>query len=58
MNAMNNASDNAKALKKSLSTVYNRKRQASITNQIFEQFIKNAQEGLRGVAKIFLKAVQ
>jgi DNA-binding transcriptional regulator GbsR (MarR family) len=29
----------------------------SITNQIFEQFIKNAQEGLRGVAKIFLKAV-
>lgn len=30
----------------------------SITNQVFEQFIKNAQEGLRGVAKIFLKAVQ
>ena len=36
MNAMNSASDNAKALKKSLSTVYNRKRQASITNQILE----------------------
>jgi F-type H+-transporting ATPase subunit gamma len=36
MNAMNSASDNAKALAKSLTTTYNRKRQASITNQILE----------------------
>ena len=36
MNAMNSASDNAKDLKKKLSTVYNRQRQASITSQIIE----------------------
>lgn len=36
MNAMNSASDNAKSLGKALSTVYNRKRQAAITNQILE----------------------
>jgi F-type H+-transporting ATPase subunit gamma len=36
MNAMHSASDNAKQLSKSLSTVYNRKRQAAITNQILE----------------------
>jgi len=36
MNAMNSASDNAKELKKNLSTVYNRKRQAKITNEIIE----------------------
>jgi F-type H+-transporting ATPase subunit gamma len=36
MNAMNNASDNAKELKRTLTTLYNRKRQAAITNQIIE----------------------
>merc|ERR1719359_766902 len=36
MNAMNNASDNAKELQKNLSTVYNRIRQAKITNEIIE----------------------
>jgi F-type H+-transporting ATPase subunit gamma len=36
MNAMSNASDNANSLKKSLGSIYNRKRQASITNQILE----------------------
>jgi F-type H+-transporting ATPase subunit gamma len=36
MNAMNSASDNAKALKKSLNSTYNRKRQAMITGQIME----------------------
>lgn len=36
MNAMSSASDNAKSLGKSLATVYNRKRQAAITNQILE----------------------
>lgn len=36
MNAMSNASDNAKDLKKSLSTRYNRIRQAAITSQIIE----------------------
>jgi F-type H+-transporting ATPase subunit gamma len=36
MNAMNSASDNAKALKKSLTLTYNRKRQAAITSQIIE----------------------
>lgn len=36
MNAMNSASDNAKSLGKALSTEYNRKRQAAITNQILE----------------------
>ena len=36
MNAMSNASDNAKELKKNLSNLYNRKRQAKITNEIIE----------------------
>ena len=36
MNAMSNASDNAKELKKGLSNLYNRKRQAKITNEIIE----------------------
>jgi len=36
MNAMNAASDNAKALAKDLTTKYNRKRQAAITSQIIE----------------------
>jgi F-type H+-transporting ATPase subunit gamma len=36
MNAMNSASDNASALGKTLSQVYNRKRQAAITNQLIE----------------------
>lgn len=36
MNAMNSASDNAKQLGKSLTTAYNRKRQAAITSQIIE----------------------
>lgn len=36
MNAMNSASDNAAALKKSLTLQYNRKRQAAITSQIIE----------------------
>ncbi len=33
MNAMSSASDNAKDLKKKLSTTYNRKRQAKITSK-------------------------
>merc|ERR1711881_200046 len=36
MNAMNSASDNAAALRKTLSLVYNRQRQAAITNQLIE----------------------
>lgn len=36
MNAMNNASDNARDLKKNLTTVYNRNRQAKITGEILE----------------------
>lgn len=36
MTAMSNASDNAVDLRKSLSTVYNRKRQAKITGEILE----------------------
>jgi len=36
MNAMNSASDNAAELRKTLSLVYNRRRQAAITNQIIE----------------------
>jgi F-type H+-transporting ATPase subunit gamma len=36
MNAMNSASDNARDLKKKLSTIYNRKRQAKITSEIIE----------------------
>jgi F-type H+-transporting ATPase subunit gamma len=36
MNAMSSASDNAKELKKALSLVYNRKRQAKITSEIIE----------------------
>merc|ERR1711865_385597 len=36
MNAMNSASDNADELRKTLSLVYNRRRQAAITNQIIE----------------------
>jgi F-type H+-transporting ATPase subunit gamma len=36
MNAMNSASDNAAALGKTLSLVYNRKRQAAITSQLIE----------------------
>ena len=36
MNAMSNATDNAKELKKSLSLVYNRKRQAKITTELTE----------------------
>lgn len=34
MNAMNAASDNARDLKKNLSTIYNRKRQAKITSEV------------------------
>merc|ERR1719401_1799602 len=36
MNAMNSASDNAAALGKTLSLVYNRQRQAAITSQLIE----------------------
>lgn len=36
MNAMSNATDNATELKKNLSTVYNRERQAKITGEILE----------------------
>lgn len=36
MNAMNSASDNAEALRKTLSLIYNRRRQASITSQLIE----------------------
>jgi F-type H+-transporting ATPase subunit gamma len=36
MNAMSTASDNAKELKKTLSLVYNRARQAKITSEIIE----------------------
>lgn len=36
MNAMNSASDNADALRKTLSLIYNRRRQASITSQLIE----------------------
>merc|ERR1719498_1064688 len=36
MNAMNSASDNAAALRKTLSLIYNRKRQAAITSQLIE----------------------
>merc|ERR1719420_2061734 len=36
MNAMNSASDNAAALRKTLSQIYNRKRQAAITSQLIE----------------------
>ncbi|CAM6105822.1 unnamed protein product [Calypogeia fissa] len=36
MNAMNNASENASELKKNLSVVYNRRRQAKITGEILE----------------------
>ncbi|MCA0763332.1 F0F1 ATP synthase subunit gamma, partial [Vibrio vulnificus] len=36
MSAMSNASDNADELKKSLSIVYNRQRQAKITGEILE----------------------
>merc|ERR1711939_589110 len=36
MNAMNSASDNAAALRKNLSLVYNRQRQAAITSQLIE----------------------
>lgn len=36
MNAMSNATDNAVELKKNLSTVYNRERQAKITGEILE----------------------
>lgn len=36
MNAMNNASDNAKELKRTLTLQYNRKRQAKITSEIIE----------------------
>jgi len=36
MNAMNSASDNAAELRKTLSLVYNRRRQAAITNQLIE----------------------
>lgn len=36
MNAMNNASDNAKELKRNLTLKYNRKRQAKITSEIIE----------------------
>merc|ERR1711871_127166 len=36
MNAMSSASDNAAALRKTLSLVYNRKRQAAITSQLIE----------------------
>jgi len=36
MNAMNSASDNAKELRKNLSLIYNRRRQAAITSQLIE----------------------
>merc|ERR1712176_663596 len=36
MNAMNSASDNAAALRKTLSLIYNRQRQAAITSQLIE----------------------
>merc|ERR1711907_276611 len=36
MNAMNSASDNAETLKKTLSLIYNRQRQAAITSQLIE----------------------
>ena len=36
MNAMNSASDNAKELKKNLTLLYNRGRQAKITGEIIE----------------------
>lgn len=36
MSAMSSATDNAKELKKSLSMIYNRKRQAKITGEILE----------------------
>merc|ERR1712118_408143 len=36
MNAMNSASDNAASLRKTLSLIYNRQRQAAITNQLIE----------------------
>merc|ERR1711976_740499 len=36
MNAMNSASDNAAALGKTLTQIYNRQRQAAITNQLIE----------------------
>merc|ERR1711972_436050 len=36
MNAMNSASDNAAALGKTLTQIYNRRRQAAITSQIIE----------------------
>ena len=36
MNAMNSASDNASELKKNLTLVYNRGRQAQITAQLIE----------------------
>jgi F-type H+-transporting ATPase subunit gamma len=36
MNAMNNASDNASELKKTLSVTYNRQWQAKITGEILE----------------------
>merc|ERR1711904_731001 len=36
MNAMNSASDNAASLGKNLSLIYNRRRQAVITNQLIE----------------------
>lgn len=36
MNAMNSASDNAAALRKTLTLVYNRQRQAAITSQLIE----------------------
>merc|ERR1711904_37920 len=36
MNAMYSASDNASSLRKTLTLVYNRKRQASITSQLIE----------------------
>merc|ERR1711977_74022 len=36
MDAMNSASDNAAALRKTLSLIYNRKRQAAITSQLIE----------------------
>merc|ERR1711939_622932 len=36
MNAMNSASDNAQALRKTLSLIYNRQRQAAITSQLIE----------------------
>jgi F-type H+-transporting ATPase subunit gamma len=36
MNAMNNASDNARDLKKNLTQLFNRNRQAKITGEILE----------------------